>query len=85
MLAIMAVFWAVSSVAALGVWYEREDGWDDDMILVPLWPGIVVVGVFCGAVYGMLWSLMWLGRGPVKLWRWHVSRRTNLPAARVHR
>jgi hypothetical protein len=75
--------WAVVAVVAIGVKREQVGSWNDDVVdfAIPaaFWPLFCVFAIVVGGV----WSLLWLGRGPIVFVRW--MRRPKLPRAEVRR
>ena len=79
---LLIVLYASVPVVWIGVWRELHGDWHEDMGLTLLWPVMLAVAM----VWGAVWLLTWLGRGPAMLVR-HIGRRrerrSNLPTART--
>jgi hypothetical protein len=72
--------WALVAVIAIGVHREITGKFDEDFAIpAAFWPVMAIIG----AAFGTAWCLLWIGRAPILLWRWH--RRVRMPKARTVR
>lgn len=77
--------WFVVAIIAAGVYREVNGSWESKdgdpmpVFVCAMWPLAVLLAVG----WALLWSLLWLGRAPVRIVRWRRSRAERLPEART--